>query len=88
VKEFKFLNLTKGGQALLCKLKNPLTEEETTIWVPDRIARKVKTDEHLEKLNKESFYFKFMGRDADRLNMACFELIPVNEINSQEKFLK
>jgi len=37
----------------------------------DRIARKVKTNEDLEKLNEESFYLKFMGRDADRLNINC-----------------
>lgn len=54
---------TQFGAALEGEIKDPNTLDTFSIYFPERLARKIKTEEDLKQLNDQQFSFIFRGRE-------------------------
>lgn len=57
------LKTTKFGQGLEGEIVDPNTQESFNLFFPERLAKKIKSDEDLQDLNDQHFSFIFKGRE-------------------------
>lgn len=73
------LKKTQFGQALEAEVEDPETSRIFYCFLPERLARKVKSEDELEQLNQEGLSFIFKGRVK---KVAVIEFIRDKKINN------
>lgn len=56
-------SFNKAAKVLEGFIEDPRTMETFTLYFPERLAKKIRTDDELEKLNEQNFNFIFKGRE-------------------------
>lgn len=85
-KAYRVLNFTfrttKYGQQVMVHLNDEVNDEQLSVFLPQRIASTITTDEDLLALKEQNYYLLFRGRDPKRKNMALLDFI--TNLNSQK----